>query len=144
MKEDPTFTSEELAMETLEGRREELEELEAEEHELQIDGKTMLLYGARIEHHLGEEGEFRECFEDMLKENKITDLSSSLLGKVKPLLSSRKAGDVAYAVSYIVKQAYQKGVRDGLYEAMIQAFALSDRAAPSPAADDQEEEEIKE
>ena len=80
----------------------------------------------------------------MLKENKITDLSSSLLGKVKPLLSSRKAGDVAYAVSYIVKQAYQKGVRDGLYEAMIQAFVLSDRAAPSPAADDQEEEEIKE
>ena len=139
---DEAYTSEKLAEAMLEIHRDQMEPLEAEE--LEIDGVTMLLYGARIEHHLSEVGEFRECFEAMLKDNKITDLSSSLLEKVKPLLGSRKAGDVAYAVSYIVKQAYQKGVKDGLYEAMIQAYGLADRAAPSPAADDQEEEEIEE
>ena len=126
MKRDPT-AAEELEM-----------ELEAEEPELEYDGISCLLLAAYIEKHLEDEAELRESLDSLMKEKDIPALSRELLKKTQPLLQSRKAGDVAYAVSYIVKQAYQQGVKDGLEDVKIQCLGIADSVAP---AADQEEED---
>lgn len=95
----------------------------------QWDALTLIYLGAHIKCHLENDVEMRESLAELAEENDIDGLASALLERVRPLLASRKASDVSYAIAYVVRQAWQKGVRDGLTESYIQCAALAAHAA---------------
>ena len=99
-----------------------------------IDGFTCLYIGAIIDAHLNDPEGFKDQQDDLVKQNGIAELIKTLTAKVEPLLKTRRKADLDYAVKFIVHTVYEKGIRDGLYEAEIQLLARADKYSPKEAS----------